>query len=136
VELDLEDTSWPAEWMRGVMELCVLRAIADGPTYGYAIAVALEKNGLGSPKGGTLYPLLGRLERAEWVRSFWGAGQGGPGRKFYELTAAGRTHLSEMTWVWGQFSESVSTYLTMPMQPFAYADSEGVSTLMSAQTRS
>jgi len=136
VEIDLEDTSWPAEWMRGVMELCVLRAIAEGPTYGYAIAVALDEHGLGSPKGGTLYPLLGRLERAEWVRSFWGAGQGGPGRKFYELTAAGRTHLQEMTWVWGQFSGSVSDYLTDPAQPFPDGDQEYASVLIGSQTRS
>jgi len=111
MERELEMTPWPSEWMRGVMELCVLRAIAEGPTYGYAIAVTLDLHGLGAPKGGTLYPLLARCEQAQWVRSYWGAGEGGPGRKFYELTAAGRTRLAEMTQVWGRFSGSVSAYL-------------------------
>ena len=97
--------------MRGVMELCVLRAIADGPTYGYAIAVEVESHGLGSLKGGSLYPLLGRLERDEWVHTYWGAGDGGPGRKFYELTEAGRDHLEELTKTWTRFSGLVATYL-------------------------
>ena len=38
---------WPAEWLRGVLELCVLRAVADGPTYGYQISARLEQGGLG-----------------------------------------------------------------------------------------
>jgi len=115
MEFDLEQ-SWPGEWMRGFMELCVLRAISKGPTYGYSIAIDLEANGFGVVKGGTLYPLLGRLEKAEWVRTYWGAGEGGPGRKFYELTNTGRTRLAEMTKLWGKFSYIVSAYLTGPAQ--------------------
>ncbi len=103
---------WPGEWLRGLMEVCVLRAVADGPTYGYAIALALEAAGLGAPKGGTLYPLLGRLEKAGWVGARWGAGDGGPGRKFYELTDAGRAHLAVVMEGWGRFSERVSHFLT------------------------
>ena len=56
-------TPWPGDWLRGVLEIAVLRCLADGgPSYGYAIALALEEAGLGQVKGGTLYPLLGRLE--------------------------------------------------------------------------
>ena len=112
MENDLDQAPWPTEWMRGVMELCVLRAIADGPTYGYAIAVSLESYRLGAIKGGTLYPLLGRLERDEWVVTYWGAGEGGPGRKFYELTQAGRDHLDELAKIWTVFSGVVTTYLS------------------------
>ncbi len=53
--------SWPSEWLRGVLDLCVLRVLADGPTYGYAITTELARRGFGTVKGGTLYPLLGRL---------------------------------------------------------------------------
>ena len=102
---------WPGEWLRGPLELCVLRVIADGPTYGYAIAGALERSGLGAPKGGTLYPLLGRCEQAGWVRTRWGAGDGGPGRKFYELTPAGRAYLVAAAQAWAGFAAVVSTHL-------------------------
>ena len=59
------DQPWPSEWLRGVLEVCVLRVLADGATYGYAIASRLTDGGLGGVKGGTLYPLLSRLERAQ-----------------------------------------------------------------------
>src|SRR6478735_1741312 len=80
------DAGWPTEWMRGALAVCVLHVIADGPTYGYAIASALSDAGLGTVKGGTLYPLLGRLEEAGLVSVEWRAGESGPGRKFYAIT--------------------------------------------------
>ena len=58
----MDEQQWPGEWMRGVLSLCVLRVVADGPTYGYAIAARLADVGLGPVKGGTLYPILTRLE--------------------------------------------------------------------------
>ena len=98
------DGRWPAEWLRGVLELCVLAVIADGPTYGYAIAQALDVAGLGKVKGGTLYPLLARLERDGLVSGKWHAGDGGPGRKYVELTAAGAAELSARSEQWGAFA--------------------------------
>jgi len=107
--------AWPSEWLRGCVELCTLRAIADGPTYGYAIASGLESSGFGSIKGGTLYPLLTRLERAGWVSTTWGAGDGGPGRKFYHLTPAGVDHLAHAASDWTRFANLVTDYLTHPI---------------------
>ena len=64
----MEAIQWPTEWLRGVLEVCVLRIISRGPTYGYAIASELTSAGLGTLKGGTLYPLLARCEQAGIVR--------------------------------------------------------------------
>ena len=94
---------WPSEWLRGVLELCVLGVLADGPTYGYAIAARLEAAGLGVVKGGTLYPLLARLELEQLVKSSWSAGDGGPGRKYFTLTPQGRSELAHRAQLWGRF---------------------------------
>jgi PadR family transcriptional regulator len=75
----MADDRWPGEWMRGVLSLRVLRVlrvVADGPTYGYAIAGRLADAGLGSVKGGTVYPILTRLEAEGLVASAWEAGDG------------------------------------------------------------
>lgn len=101
---DLPDGAWPTEWLRGVLGLCVLRVLADGPTYGYAVAQRLEELGVGTVKGGTLYPLLGRLETAGAVVTHWRAGDGGPGRKYYELTPAGRAELDREAARWARFA--------------------------------
>lgn len=89
--------------MRGVLELCVLGVLADGPTYGYAIAQRLAEAGLGVVKGGTLYPLLTRLEGEELVEATWRAGDGGPGRKFFELTVVGHSELHRRDLLWAEF---------------------------------
>ncbi|MEO7060138.1 MAG: PadR family transcriptional regulator [Lapillicoccus sp.] len=95
--------TWPADWLRGVLELCVLGVLAEGPTYGYAIAHSLAEAGLGVVKGGTLYPLLTRLETEELVEATWRAGEGGPGRKFFELTDGGRAELARRDVLWAEF---------------------------------
>ena len=96
---------WPSEWLRGVLEVCVLRVLADGETYGYAIASRLAASGLGVVKGGTLYPLLNRLESAGLVIAQWRAGDGGPGRKYYNLTDAGHQELQGTAAQWSDFIE-------------------------------
>jgi PadR family transcriptional regulator PadR len=101
-----------SEWLRGVLELCVLRTLAGGPTYGYAIAAELAEAGFGDIKGGTLYPLLGRLERDALVTVEWRAGEGGPGRKYFALTAAGRAALEEGAAQWHAFATTVDTHLS------------------------
>lgn len=102
---------WPAEWLRGVLELCVLRVLADGPTYGYQISARLKDGGLGTVKGGTLYPLLKRFEQAGRVQIEWRPGEGGPGRKYYMLTEVGHEALADLTRQWHQFTEMTNSIL-------------------------
>ncbi|MFE4465328.1 PadR family transcriptional regulator [Oerskovia sp. NPDC056781] len=103
---------WPSEWLRGVLDVCVLRILADGPTYGYAIAARLADGGLGVIKGGTLYPLLGRLETGGLVTVEWRAGDGGPGRKYYDLTDAGRDELAQRAALWEAFTRTTGDLVT------------------------
>lgn len=103
--------AWPSEWLRGVLELCVLHLLAEGPTYGYALATRLGDAGLGEVKGGTLYPLLGRLESAGLLETQWRAGEQGPGRKYFSLTARGREELGERRTQWAAFTRTTTTLL-------------------------
>lgn len=109
--------TWPSEWLRGVLELCVLRLCADGPTYGYAIATRLAEAGLGEVKGGTLYPLLGRLEAAGLVETRWQPGEQGPGRKYFSLTPLGRETLHERRAQWDGFTTTTTTLLSLEEAP-------------------
>ncbi|WP_104082304.1 PadR family transcriptional regulator [Cryobacterium sp. Y11] len=102
---------WPAEWMRAALGLSVLRTLAPGPTYGYAIATALETAGFGAIKGGTLYPLLTRFEAAGWIAAEWRPGAGGPGRKYFSLTDAGQQELTDQAAHWQLFSTTVHDHL-------------------------
>jgi DNA-binding PadR family transcriptional regulator len=68
--------------------VAVLGAIARRIRYGFDI---MDATGLPS---GTVYPILGRLERDGYVRSRWeaqttAAHEKRPPRRYYEVTAAG-----------------------------------------------
>lgn len=107
----MQNFSWPSDWMRATLSLCVLKALDGGATYGYAIASDLEEQGFGTVKGGTLYPLLTRFEAAGWVTASWHAGDGGPGRKYFSLTPAGQRELNDQRELWARFSGTVGRFL-------------------------
>ncbi len=103
---------WPGDWNRASLGLCTLAALSAGPTYGYAIITALQDAGLGTFKGGTLYPLLARFETAGWLDVEWRPGESGPGRKYFSLTPAGLGELERQRRQWQAFTSSTTAFLT------------------------
>lgn len=101
------------QWLRGILDLCVLAALTGGERYGYELAGQLQEKGLGQIKGGTLYPLLARLEKSGHVAAEWRQGQG-PGRKYYSLTDSGGTFLKQQVDNWDDFSTMISKILAPP----------------------
>ena len=100
---------WPQSWTRAAIEMCVLALVEqDGPTHGYEIAQRLRRAGLGDIKGGTLYPVLGRLEDRGQLHSEWSGGVGGPGRKVVNITDEGVRALAELTTEWSIWTQRVA----------------------------
>ena len=98
----------PREWLRGVLEPCLLALLARGEAYGYELAARLEEAGIGTVPGGSLYPALLRLEKQGRLVSEWRAGDGGPGRKYYRLTADGTAALDRQARQWERFAAAVA----------------------------
>src|SRR6478752_3931050 len=74
--------------------LVVLGVIArDGASYGYEIVrrVNEEAGGVLVWQEGTLYPVLHKLEKQGLVRAEWREAGNGRERKYYAVTARGRT---------------------------------------------
>lgn len=107
----LGGSDWPSDWLRATLGFLALRALAAGPSYGYAIIGDLERHGFGTIKGGTLYPLLSRFEAAGLVSTEWRPGNGGPGRKYFALTEHGRAELTRLGAHWLLFTEISTHYL-------------------------
>lgn len=96
-----------AGWQRGTLQLSLAAVLAEGDRHGYALVQRLAEYGLGTVRGGALYPVLGRMETEGLVESRWEAGDGGPGRKVYRLTDAGRTQLREEIARWRDFAQTM-----------------------------
>lgn len=86
-----------------MLDLCVLATLAEQERHGYAIAGRLDDVGVGRVKGGTLYPVLARLQAAKYVTARWEPGDRGPGRKYYALTDRGRALLRDQGREWLAF---------------------------------
>ena len=101
------------QWLRGVLDLAVLATLqSTGTSYGYALIRSLTEAGIPDLKGGTIYPLLSRLEQEWLVSSAWQAGDGGPGRKYFTITAAGRAALAHGSAGWTDFASRIGSILS------------------------
>ena len=100
------------QWLKGVLDLCVLGALRGGEAYGYQLSQLLEQAGLGVIKGGTLYPVLSRLETGGLLGVSWRASVKGPNRKYYTLTSAGQAVLDEAAKNWVAFAEVTAALMT------------------------
>lgn len=98
-------------WLKGVLDLCLLALLDDGEAYGYELAGRLAELEIGAVPGGSLYPALLRLEAAGHLQANWKAGDGGPGRKYYRLTASGRRTLARESESWRAFAGAVDGLL-------------------------
>ena len=81
---------------KGILELAIMGVLYDDRHYGYSLVRVLSEAGSISLKEGTVYPILGRLDRDGLVRSEWVESAQGPPRKYYALTAAGRQLFNEL----------------------------------------
>lgn len=100
-----------SQWLRGVLDMCVLAMVSGGESYGYHLVQAVEAAGLGPIKGGTLYPVLLRLESTGLVATDWRQGPSGPARKYYRITTAGQATLRQAALDWQAFSSDVNAIL-------------------------
>lgn len=96
------------QWLKGLLELCVLGILSGGEAYGYEISAMLAEAGIGEVKGGTLYPALAKLEEEGLVSPVWRSGEGGPNRKYYRITEVGRAVLAEDGARWLALSRAAS----------------------------
>ncbi|BAL91285.1 putative PadR-like family transcriptional regulator [Actinoplanes missouriensis 431] len=103
-------------WLRATLEMTVLAALTEGDRHGYALAQRLGDEGFGTIRGGVLYPVLNRLETEAAVSSAWQAGEGGPGRKVYAITEAGRRRLDEQWQSWQRFTTTLDGFLRQTME--------------------
>ena len=113
----MDSVQWPAEWLKGPLTPAVLAIVGEGETYGYLIAQGLADAGLGTVKGGTLYPLLARLEQDGLVSATWREGTGGPGRKYYAITPEGASRLRELRTDWREFASRVTAIIDGKARP-------------------
>lgn len=100
-----------SQLLRGVLDLCLLAVMDEGPAYGYEMTKRLRARGLPIVGEGSIYPLLGRLERDGLVETYRAASNGGPPRKYYRPSSAGRLALALGVSEWRAARDAVDAVL-------------------------
>ena len=96
------------EMLKGSLEGCVLEIISRDKTYGYEITQQLRKLGFTEVVEGTVYTILVRLEKGNFVSIEKQPSEMGPPRKFYSLTNTGHEELKKIWSRWDFVSSKIN----------------------------
>ncbi len=86
-----------AQLKRGLLEVCVLKVLQQGDSYGYQIIK--DVSSCIEISESTLYPILKRLEAAQAL-SVYSVEHNGRLRKYYRITPKGDTRVGEFLAQW------------------------------------
>ncbi len=98
--------------IKGSLPLLVLKMVSARPKHGYQIAQEIKQasQGILDFKEGTLYPTLHDLEHKGFLDAFT-AEENGRTRRYYRLTASGRSVFQEEQKQWFDFVRAVNRTL-------------------------
>lgn len=100
---------WKSQIKRGTLEFCILLMIRKRQSYGYEIISTLENYPILSAKENTIYPLLRRLLKEDYISSSWQeSAEGLPPRKYYSITDKGLEYLSTMSVEWENLLKAIN----------------------------
>jgi transcriptional regulator len=109
------------EFLRGTLDVLILKAVVWGPLHGYAITNLIRRHSEDALllEEGTLYPALWRLENKGFVEAEWGLSENNRKAKFYRLTPLGKRRLQQETKTWEAYATAVAKVLgaTRPPRP-------------------
>jgi len=106
-------TEQKSEFLKGTLDMLILKVVALGPIHGYAIAQRIQQisRDFFLLQQGSLYPALHRLEDRGWLKADWKATETGREAKFYALTPKGRKQFEAEVKKWEQLINAVSLIL-------------------------
>jgi len=101
------------DFLKGTLDMLILKIVALGPIHGYAIALRVEQisNEVFQLQQGSLYPALHKLEKDKLLAAEWKQTDTGREAKFYSLTPKGRKRLQAEVQNWERLSGAVSLIL-------------------------
>lgn len=105
--MDIEE--WKSQLKRGTLEYCILLMISQKACYGYEILQTISQYPIIAAKESTIYPLLRRLLKDDYLSSTWQeTTEGLPPRKYYAITQKGTEYLALMSGEWDNLSQVIS----------------------------
>ncbi|MGG5255086.1 PadR family transcriptional regulator [Neobacillus sp. SM06] len=97
--------------LKGVLEGCVLSIVKEQRIYGYELVQLMRNYGFTTIVGGTIYPLMQKLEKQGLIKSMELASPDGPNRKYFFITPEGEQQLDDFKEQWSMLIVKVNQIL-------------------------
>ncbi len=91
---------------KGILEMCILFQLTKGELYGYEIMKIIQEV-FPDVYDGSIYAILRRLNAEGYTETYMKESTGGPPRKYYRVTAAGKEYSQNMITEWKQLMKRV-----------------------------
>jgi len=101
MDLDINES----QIKKGIIEIAIL-IILKSEKYGSEIIEMLKRENIDLPEG-TLYPVLSRLNKNEYLSYRWQESTGGPPRKYFQITEKGLDYLAQCQEILNQLTKSI-----------------------------
>jgi PadR family transcriptional regulator len=98
---------WIRQFRKGLLELCILNLLRRKESYGYEIVHKLKGIEELSLTESTLYPILARLGKDGHLQVRSVPSSNGPPRRYFSLTATGKTYLESLNNYWGNLKYAI-----------------------------
>ena len=92
---------------RDLLELCLLHLMAGGEQYGYELLRRLHAV-FPDVQESAIYAILRQLCREGHTERYQGEASGGPARKYYRLTEAGRARRAALLEAWRETRDALT----------------------------
>ena len=92
---------------KGLLEFLILKIVAADKVYAADILKHLSATQFATQEG-TLYPLLSKMRRDGLLEYEWQESDAGPPRKYYQLTAKGRSQLADLNLYWKHLNTTIT----------------------------
>ncbi len=93
--------------LKGVLDVAVLAVVEGEDGYGYDVVRRLRSAGLEEVGDASVYGTLRRLYSAGALTSYVVPSEEGPHRKYYGITAQGRSMLATQRKTWAEFARTM-----------------------------
>lgn len=94
---------------KDLLELCLLQLLSGGDKYGYEVLTPLRA-AFPDTQESAIYALLRGLGREKLTEWYMAPGGGGPDRKYYRITPAGRERLDVLRAGWRNMRDAIASF--------------------------
>ena len=98
------------QFNKGILEMCVLALLAKRDYYGFELVETISS--YVDISESTIYPLLRRLTEEAHVETYLKESTCGPPRKYYRMTANGKSFTNQLMHNWYKFSKRIEQLMS------------------------